>query len=166
MSGQARIEVVGGRITQEQGDAIVAFWLERGAQDETEARAFVPQVMSLLFDEQEELAGTSAVVAAELGLLAGQTVWVHQPVVRPGLRGAVAFLVKATYEALAQGFDPAAAEQPVGLVQLVTDPIERRRRREAVWPDPVAHYAGYLPGGIQVRISYFPDAKVGRPSDG
>ena len=67
--------------------------------------------------------------------------------------------IAGAYATLAADFNP-EGEEPIGLCVLLDDK-ETDTRAAAYWPDPPMIYVGFLPDGRQVRVGYFPGARIG-----
>jgi hypothetical protein len=152
------IVVARGRLDWQEAEEIVTFWTSSGRLGEAAARARLPEVVCLLRDKDGAVAGVNSVYETELPLVGGRRFWIYRAA-DEGIPAATRDgMLTAAFDALLAEFDPAG---PVGLCVLVEDRAERRRRPEAVWHEPRMFYAGYLDDGRQVRVAYFPEARIG-----
>ncbi len=92
-------------------------------------------------------------------MIAGLSFWMYQSVLDAAAGDAAPALLAHTYAHLEAGHVPGDGG-PLGLCLMLRDRAVMERRPEARWEDPEMVYAGYLPGGTQVRIGYFPGATV------
>lgn len=152
-----RVEAVHGRLDAACAEEIVRFWTSAGVLGEHAARERLPEVVCVVRDASGAVVGTNAVAPADVPLIGGLRFWMYRALVPPEAADA---MVRAAFDALEAAFEP-GGDGPVGLCLLVDDPGERRRRPQAEWSGPRLLYAGYLPGGRQVRIAYFDGARIG-----
>jgi hypothetical protein len=151
------IDVVRGRLSGAEAEAVLGFWSERGALTGDEARRRLSEVVCVL-RRDGAVAGVSSVYPAEVGLIGGRRFWIYRSLLlEPAQDGPE--MIRATFEALDSEFDHQPGS-PIGLCVLIADPEERRRRPEVEWSDPRMLYAGYLQDERQVRIGYFEDADI------
>lgn len=154
------IEVVRGRLGEERAAALVRFWTRAGALDEAAARARLNEVVCLLLDRNGEIAGVNSVYPANLGLVGGRRFWIYRNYLTPSAQNARQAMAAKASIALEAEFDP-AIEGPIGVCFLIEDRSDLERNPGASWLYPASSYAGYLDDGRQVRIRYFPGARVG-----
>jgi hypothetical protein len=151
---------VRGRLGDERGDRLLAFWAEHGVLEGEAARERLEEVVCLLLDESGEIVGVNSVYEDALPLIGGRRFWIYRAYL-PSTGGEdPAAMLNAAFEALDAEYR-ADRSRPVGICVLVTDPEEMRRQPEAIWPDTELIYAGTLPDGTQARIRYFDDATIG-----
>lgn len=117
------------------------------------------QVVCLLRDDDGGLAGLSWAYPDDVPQVGGRRFWIYNSVLPSESPEAGDELIARTHAALAEGFDSDSGA-PIGLCVLVHDRAEMERRPEAEWTDPTMIYAGYREDGAQVRIGYFPDARI------
>jgi hypothetical protein len=154
------VETVRGGLAGERAEAVMAFWTKERALGEAEAARRLPQVVCVLRDPDGAIAGVNSAYPGAVELLGGRQFWVYRSRFREGVPAeARDNMVAAAYDALGEGFDPAAGG-PLGLCLLIADRDEMARRPEAEWRDPRILYAGYQADGAQVRVGYFDGAKV------
>jgi hypothetical protein len=172
------IEAVRGRLSSTCADDLLAFWAERGALPEEEARRRLDQVACVLRDD-DVVVGVSSVHAAEVPLIGGRRFWVYRSLLAESVGSHAPEIMRATFHALDSEFDGEAGS-PVGLCALVAAAQRRHLPPEADWRlgAPVAPaqrhhlspegnwldarmlYAGYLEDGRQVRVAYFTGANI------
>jgi hypothetical protein len=140
---------------------LVRFWHQTGALDAATADRRARESVCLLKDDFGAVTGAAAVFDAAVPLVGGRRFWIYRGRLAEHATGAGTAMLKATFDALAAEFDPASGG-PIGLCLLMDDEQRRRRPREAQWADPPMLYAGYGADGRQVRIGYFPDARISR----
>lgn len=169
LSGQ-RTEVVRGRLDADLEERLVAFWKAHGALSEQTARERLSEVICVRLDPDERIVAVNSAYAASAPLV-GRRFWIYRRFVAPEADGdADREMLAAARTELERGFTGAPGE-PLGLCVLVSDRDLIERRPEAMWPigepDPGAAwpggdllFAGYAAGGVQVRISYFEDARI------
>ena len=160
MGDSHRVEVVRGRLSDERAQQLLALWSAHGALAGEAARRRLPQVVALLLDDADGVVGACSVFADSVPLIGGRRFWMYRRFVAPGVPDdAEAALLLAAIGALEdeRGEGPDA---PLGVCVVVDDVEAMRRRPEAIWPDTLMFYAGYLPDGSQVRIRYFADARI------
>ena len=153
------IDSVRGRLSDETAAEILAFWEERNALTGDAAQQRLREVVCVLRDPDGAIAGVNSVAAQEVPLIGNRVFWVYRSLLDAAAGESWIDMVRAAFEALTEKFDPEAGG-PVGLCVLVADRDEMRRRPEAEWADPRLLYAGYMPDGRQVRIGYFPGARI------
>ena len=154
-----RIETVRGSLSDETAAEILTFWEERGALQGEAAQKRLREVVCLLRRPDGGVAGVNSVYADQVPLVGNRVFWIYRSLVDREASDGWIDLVRGAFEALAAKFDPEAGG-PVGLCVLVGDRDEMMRRPEAEWTDPRLLYAGYMPDGRQVRIGYFPGARI------
>lgn len=153
-------ETLRGRLDDAWSERLLRFWAEHTPLPEDDARARLPEVVSVLLDRDGELAGTSSVYAAEVPLVGSRRFWMFRSFTLPGAEEGRPKLVADTFATLEAEFDP-DGDGPIGLCLLLS-PAEAARRPEAEWRDPRIVYAGYNAGGRQVRVGYFAGARIAR----
>ena len=153
------IETVRGDLTDETAAEILAFWEERGVLSGDAAEKRLREVVCVLRAPDAAIAGVSSVYAEKVPLIGNRVFWVYRSLLDPAAAGHWIDLVRGAFKALGEKFD-AEAGGPVGLCVLISDRDEMRRRPEAEWTDPRLLYTGYMPDGRQVRIGYFPGARI------
>ena len=153
------IETVRGNLSDEAAAEILAFWDEQGALSGDAAQKRLREVVCVLRGEDGKIAGVNSVYAEEVPLVGKRVFWVYRSLLDSGASESWIDLVRGAFGALEEKFDPEAGG-PVGLCVLVSDRDEMKRRPEAEWTDPRLLYAGYTPDGRQVRIGYFPGARI------
>ena len=157
--GGVTIETVRGNLTDEATAEILAFWEAQGALSGDAARERLRQVVCVLRGSDGEVAGVNSVYADAVPLVGNRVFWVYRSLLDEAASERWIDLVRGAFQALGEKFDPEAGG-PLGLCVLVSDRDEMRRRPEAEWTDPRLLYAGYTPDGRQVRIGYFPGARI------
>ena len=158
------IETVRGRIGDDLAAELISFWTTEGVLDEAAAGERLDQVVCVLRDGDGGIAGVNSVFAERVELIGGRRFWIYRSYLLPEASESGPAMIDAAFEALAAEFDP-QSEDPIGLCVLIADREEMRRRPEAVWPGTSFIYAGYLPGGQQVRIAYFEGATIAEGLD-
>jgi hypothetical protein len=138
-------------------DELLGFWLERRALSGLEARRRLPEVVCMLRLDGA-LVGSSSAYAANLALIGGRRFWIYRQLLDEPVAAQSPAMIRATFAALQREFTGEGGA-PVGLCVLAS-PELRRGRPAAEWSDPRMFYAGYLPGGFQVRIAYFDGAVI------
>ena len=154
-----RVETVRGDLSDETADEILAFWEERGALTGEAAQNRLREVVCVLRGDDGKVAGVNSVYVDQVPLVGNRVFWVYRSLLEPKASESWIDLVRGAFEALQQKFDPEAGG-PVGLYVLIADREEMKRRPEAEWTNPRLLYAGYTPDGQQVRIGYFPGARI------
>lgn len=153
-----KIEVVRGRLGDELGAKLIAFWTGRGVLTPEQAQMRLTEVVCVALDPAGEVAGVNSVFPERVALVGGRLFWIYRSaLVDPA---ADTPMIRAAFEALEGDFDPAAGG-PVGLCKLVADTEQTRQGPELVWPGTELFFAGYAEDGTQVRIRYFDDARIG-----
>jgi hypothetical protein len=159
MQASGRVEVVRGRVDAELTEALVGFWVEHGALDEARARERAPEVLCVLRGPEDELLGTSSVVAARAPLIDRQ-MWMYRRFIAPSTDAAAdRELLRGSFEALATEFTGAEGE-PIGLCLLTEDRSLIERDPAAVWAEPELVFAGYTATDVHVRVGYFDGATI------
>ena len=153
------IETVRGDLSDETAAEIRAFWEKRGALRGDAAQERLREVVCVLRGEDGGVAGVNSVFAENVRLVGNRVFWVYRSLLDSGASERWLDMVRASFQALGEKFDPEAGG-PVGLCILVSDRDEMKRRPEAEWTDPRLLYAGYTRDGRQVRIGYFPGARI------
>ena len=153
------VETVRGNLTEEVEAEILAFWEKRGALSGDAAKQRLPKVVCVLRDSDGGIAGVNSVFAEEVPLVGNRVFWVYRSLLDTAASESWIDMVRGAFGALAEKFDPEAGG-PVGLCVVISDRDEMKRRPEAEWTDPRLLYAGYTPDGRQVRIGYFPGARI------
>ena len=152
-------ETVRGKLSDEMAAEILAFWEERGALSGDAAQQRLREVVCVLRGSDGAIAGVNSVYAEAVPLVGNRVFWVYRSLVDAAAADGWIDLIRGAFQALGEKFDPEAGG-PVGLCVIVSDRDEMRRRPEAEWTDPRLLYAGYTPDGRQVRIGYFPGARI------
>ena len=152
-------ETVRGKLSDETAAEILAFWEERGALSGDAAQQRLREVVCVLRGSDGAIAGVNSVYAEAVPLVGNRVFWVYRSLVDAAAADGWIDLIRGAFQALGEKFDPEAGG-PVGLCVIVSDRDEMRRRPEAEWTDPRLLYAGYTPDGRQVRIGYFPGARI------
>jgi hypothetical protein len=149
---------VRGRLEPETAEAILAFWDTRGVLGGEAAQRRLAEVVCVLRDG-DALAGVSSVYPADVEMIGGRRFWIYRNLLDPEVGDQFVPLVAATFDALAAEFDGTPGS-PLGLCLLIGDPELRQRDRSVIWARPPMAFAGYLPDDRQVRIAYFPKARI------
>ena len=157
---EGQVEVVRGRATPAINQEILRFWAAEAAFEGPAAEERLAQVVCVLRDADGAIAGVNSVFAADVPLVGGRPFWIYRTLLPERSRAAGPALIRAAYDALNAEFDMPSGG-PIGLCVAV-DADELRARPDAVWRDPTLFYAGYV-DGQQVRIAYFPQARIGGP---
>ena len=157
--GGMTIETVRGSLSDETAAEILAFWEGRGALSGNSAKQRLREVVCVLRDSDGAITGVNSVYAKEVPLVGNRVFWVYRSLLDSAGSESWIDMVRGAFEALAEKFDPEAGG-PVGICVLISDGEEMRRRPEAEWTDPRLLYAGYSQDGSQVRIGYFPGARI------
>jgi len=152
------IEVVRGQLTSACAQELLAFWAERGALPEEEARRRLSEVVCVLRCDGA-LAGVSSVYPAEVALIGDRRLWMYRSLLSDAAAEHMPAMIGASFRALQSEFDDEPGS-PIGLCAPLTPAQRRRFPPEAEWLDPGMLYAGYLEDGRQVRVAYFKDGKV------
>lgn len=156
------IEVVRGPMGLRRAEQLAAFWAGRDVPEAAAAQARLAQTVCVLVDGDDAVAGTVHVTRAIVEPVGGQRFWVYHAELPPDAGQEIQdALLRAAFAALAEDFDPEDRDAPVGLCLLIGDLTRLRERPEAEWTDPRMYYAGYLGDGHQVRVGYFPGARLG-----
>jgi hypothetical protein len=165
-----RVEVVRGRLNAGLRERLIEFWTTHGALAESQARERLDDVICICRDGDGGIVGANSAYG-DLAPLVGRRFWIYRRFLAPTAEeSADAAMLAAARTELERTFTAKAGE-PVGLCVLVADPVmvERRpealwrvgeRSAEAPWPGDDLLFAGYTPAGVQVRISYFEDARI------
>lgn len=153
------IEVVRGDLTPERSEEILDFLSGLGGIDGEVAREQLAGVVSISVDDTGEIIGVDA-VREETVPLVRRRFWVYRQFIPEGSGDLDANMFNAAFEALADEFD-GSGSGPIGLAVILEDLASVERRAEPVWPETELIYAGYLPGGGQLRIRYFWGAAIG-----
>src|SRR4051794_5013322 len=153
------VEAVRGRIDDDLAAELIAFWEANGALRGDAAKRRLPEVVCIARGPAGDIAGASSAYPEQVPTVGGRTFWIYRSFLAPSASAAADDMVRETFAALAEGFDP-RSEDPIGLCLLLTDRREMERRPEAEWADPQMIYAGYLPDGRQIRIAYFEGAAI------
>ena len=157
--GAFAIETVRGNVSGETAAEVLAFWEERGALSGDAAQERLRQVVCVLRGDDGAILGVNSVYAEKVPLIGNRVFWVYRSLLDESASESWIDMVRAAFGALAERFDPEAGG-PVGICVLIADREEMERRPEAEWTDPRLLYAGYTPDGQQVRIGYFPGARI------
>ena len=120
-------------------------------------------MIAVVRDADGAVAGVNSVYATELDPIGAKPFYVHRCALTAPVRAQWHGMVRTAFDTLAAEFDQRQAG-PIGLCVYVDDVEEMRRRPEGLWTDPKLYYAGYA-GGRQMRIGYFPRARLGGPSE-
>lgn len=153
------IETVRGNLSDETATDVLAFWEKRGALSGDAATERLRQVVCVLRGDDGGIAGVNSVYAEKVPLIGDRVFWIYRSLLDPAASEGWLDMVRAAFEALGEKFDPEAGG-PIGLCVLIADREEMKRRPEAEWSDPRLLYAGYTSDGRQVRIGYFPGARI------
>jgi hypothetical protein len=160
-SGHAVEVVVGRPVADDLRDQVRRLWATHGALDGETAVQRLGELTGLVVDRAGIVVGTCSAVQADVLLLGGRRFWVYRSFFTTGEPANVEDeLFCATFDALAASHVP-GEPGPVGVVVPVEDVAVMRSRPEAFWATTELRYAGYLPGGQQARIRYFPGALIG-----
>lgn len=151
------VELVLGRLDERRAGDLVEFWTGHGVLDEAAARARLGDVACVAL-AGEAIVGACSVVATRVELVGDVPLWVLRSFLLPEAADAYPEMLRQTFDALGEGFDPASSA-PIGLCAIVP-PEQARRRPEAEWSDPRLLYAGKLGDGSHVRVAYFYAARV------
>lgn len=149
------IEVISGPDDRARAGEARAFWRRTG--DPTAVDTVRP--VCVLRGENGRVAAATAVFAAEIPLLGGRRFWLYRALQPDHDAAAARALLAATYETLAEAFDPEESG-PVGLCALLDERERAMHPRDARWERPPMLYAGYAADGRQVRVGYFPGARI------
>lgn len=149
------IEVARGRLPGERAEEVLAFWAQRRALPEDEARRRLSEVVCVLRSEGA-VAGVSSVYRSDVALIGGRRFWIYRSLVS---EEHALEMIRATFRALDAEFD-GEPDSPIGLCALIAPALRRLLPPEAEWSDPGMLYAGYLEDGRQARIAYFRDALI------
>jgi hypothetical protein len=153
-----RTEVVRGRLDDATAEQLVGFWTGHGALDEAAARQRLDQVVCVLYDGSDEVAGVNSAYVANAPLV-GRPFWIYRRFVRPDVDvAAEGDLLNQAFDELARGFG--GGTDPLGLCVVVTEPALMEANPEAEWPATGLLYAGCTGEGAQVRIRYFEGATI------
>ena len=153
------IETVRGNLSDETATEVLAFWEDRGALSGDAARERLREIVCVARGEDGGIVGVNSVYAEKVPLVGDRVFWIYRSLLDEAASEGWIDMVRTAFDALAEKFDPEAGG-PVGICVLVADREEMRRRPEAEWSDPRLLYAGYTPDGRQVRIGYFPGARI------
>lgn len=134
---------------------VLALWERHGGPA---ADAGLGDVVCVALASDGNVVGAATAVAGEAPLVRRE-LWIYDAVLAPAAEpGTDRALLSAAFAALAARF---AGSGPIGLCLQLSDPEEMARRPEMQWQDPPLTYVGYLYDGRQVRVGYFPDARIG-----
>ena len=151
---QVQIDVVRGRLDADDEVALLELWEREAGFGGEPARRRLEQVVCVV-RRGDEVLGSSSAVPAAVELIARWPFWMFGCLLAEGLADLYPELVRATFEVLDAAHTVDAGE-PVGLCVLL-DEDQRRAHPEAEWSERYMVYAGYMPDGRQLRISYFSD---------
>jgi hypothetical protein len=152
------IEVVRGRLDDARADELLAFWADHGALRADEARRRLPEVVCLVV-EGGNIVGVSSVVAADVPLIGGRRFWVYRRFAIAASAADDDELLVTTFDALDAEHDP-EGRGPIGLFVVVEPTSGPALGPEAIHSATGFVHAGYEPGGLQVRVRYFADARI------
>ena len=154
-----RIEVVRGRISGPRSASVLAFWAEHDALTEEAARRRLPQVVSLLLDEGDRVAGVNSVCPERVPLIGDRLLWIYRAFLAPEVPPKHhREMTEAAHGALAGEFQ-GEGDEPIGVCLLAAEESVPRDT-ETLWPGSGMLHAGYLPDGRQVRVGYFEGARI------
>jgi hypothetical protein len=153
-------DVVRGHLTGDRADRVLRFWADHGVLEGEAARARLEEVVCLLLDESDAIAGVNSAYEEALPPIGGRRFWVYRAYLPSDGGEDASAMLNAAFEALDAEYR-ADRSGPVGLCVVVSDPEEMRRRPEAIWPETELIYAGTMPDGRQLRLRYFDDATIG-----
>ena len=114
-----KIDVLRGRLSDEQSAELLRFWSREGALEGPAALRRLPEVVCVLRDAAGEIVGVSSVYPQDLGLIGGRSFWVYRSFLLPAAASAEPEVIRASFAALKKEFDPAGHRGPVGLCVLV-----------------------------------------------
>jgi hypothetical protein len=158
-SAGGRVEVVRGRLHGYRAEQVIRFWADRVGLDEAAALERLPQVVCVLIDENDELAGVNSVFEDAVPAFGGRTLWVYRALIAPEVeQEASAPMVAAAFAELERNFSEGSG--PIGMCLQISDPSVFPDHRQAFWADLGMLYAGYLEDGRQLRIRYFEGARI------
>jgi len=156
--GGMTIETVRGNLSDGTAQEVLAFWEEKGALTGDAARERLRELVCVLRGD-DGIVGVNSVYAEKVPLVGNRPFWVYRSLLDATAAERWIDMVRAAFEALSAKFDPEAGG-PVGICVLIDDRDLMRRHPEAEWADPRLLYAGYTRDGRQVRIGYFPGARI------
>jgi hypothetical protein len=137
---------------------VLAFWAAHAGPSGDAAQRRLPEAVCALRCGGE-LAGVSAVHAADVALIGGRRFWIYDSCLAGVAGDQWLELMGATFNALEAAFGGERGA-PIGLCALLTESERRLAPPAAEWSDPRTIYAGYLGDGRQVRIAYFEGAEI------
>jgi hypothetical protein len=154
-----RIEAVRGDMTAGLSERVLDFWSEHDALEEATARERLPQVICVLLDEDDKLAGVNSAFERQVKLIGNRRFWIYRSFLSPGVPGEFhRLMAEAAHGALDEAYQR-GPDEPIGIC-LFADEASMRRDPETVWPATGMLHAGYLPDGRQVRVGYFEGARI------
>jgi hypothetical protein len=156
----AAVEVVRGDLSPERAEEVTAFWAANGALEGEAARERLPAVVCVAVDDEGELVGVNSAVEQAIPPV-GRMFWVYRSLLAEDSDDLADAMFNSAFEALEEEFEGGGAG-PIGVCLAVTDRETMERRPEAVWPETELLFAGYLPGGRQLRLRYFWGATIDR----
>ena len=161
LTGDYRLETVPRPLPDELAAALIGFAVAAGNLPEHQVRTRVGEVVCVLLDGAGEIAGSGAVTAGDVPMLAGRRLWVYRSTLapdapEPAWRAMLAF----ARDALERDFVEAGGIGPIGVCVPIADPVLTTHHPEAWWPDSRMLYAGYTVDDFQLRVSYFEGARI------
>ena len=75
--------VVRGRMTEEQADQLLRFWSREGALQADEAKRRLSEVVCVLRDGSEAIAGVNSVYPQHVALVGGRLFWLYRHFLLP-----------------------------------------------------------------------------------
>jgi hypothetical protein len=158
-TGQATIEVVRGRLSDERAEQILGLLSRGWALEGDAARRRLSEAVCVALDGAE-VVGLNCVYPEAVPLIGGRPFWIYRVYFAADSDEQRSRMFNAAFEVLAEEFEK-SGRGPVGVCAIVADRGEMERCPEAVWPDTELICAGYLDSGPQVRIRYFWGAAIG-----
>src|SRR3954453_9804772 len=132
-TGGGGIEGVRGRLADELGERIRAFWALQGALAEEEVRERLEEGVCVALDESGQVVGVNSVRQQAIPVVR-RPFWVYRSLLPGGSEELAAQMFNAAFDALGNGFEPGRPD-PLGVCVLVRDRTEMKARPEAIWAD-------------------------------
>lgn len=156
------------QVAPELADELVAFWRDHNAiVNEAIARRRVEQVVCIARDEHGTLCGVGTALVKVLPRLRQPTYYYRQFFAK-ALRGQhqeLAFFQRCKQVLQAYNAGLTQAESLGILLEIENAKIAAAYKR-AIEPGFEAVFIGYSPRGLQLRVSYFDDARLLAPAQG
>jgi hypothetical protein len=161
LPGSYRIEPAPAQLSEELAGELVRFAVRRSDLPERQLRSRVSEVVCLLRDGEGEIAGSSAVTAGDVPMLAGRRLWIYRTLLSPEApEEARQAMLRTVRDSLERDFVAGGRSGPIGLCVPIADPVVIAQYPEAWWEESRMLYAGYTVDDVQVRVSYFDGARV------